>query len=201
MNTITEFDSEKATQALNLFATLEGGKVNKMKALKLIWMADRFHIRKYGRPIIGDEYFAMKFGPVPSHAKNIAVLYEKLAPEILKYAKRYIKPVNNLEFQSIRKPEKSVFSKTDLEALESIYREFGWMKPFQLAEYSHYYPEWTKHKYALKKSRRIPMKYEDFFDDPKDINVEIFNLESSQLQAAQETFVENQKIEAIWNQA
>ena len=46
-----EFDHEKATQAINFFARESGGQINKMKAIKLIYFAERYHLRKYGRPI------------------------------------------------------------------------------------------------------------------------------------------------------
>src|ERR1700683_762715 len=46
----------KATQALNYFACLSASgapfaEINKMKALKLLFFADRYHLRKYGRPV------------------------------------------------------------------------------------------------------------------------------------------------------
>lgn len=43
-----------------------------MKALQLVYFADRYHLRKFGRPITNDEYFAMPYGPVASGAKDIA---------------------------------------------------------------------------------------------------------------------------------
>ena len=65
------FSHKKATQALNFFARAAGGKINKMKALKLIYFEDRYHLRSYGRPITNDTYFAMKFGPVASACKDL----------------------------------------------------------------------------------------------------------------------------------
>ena len=56
------FDYKKATQALNFFALKEGGTINKMKALKLIYFADRYNLRKYGRPVRNDDYWAMGYG-------------------------------------------------------------------------------------------------------------------------------------------
>jgi len=200
MQNVIDFDSEKATQALNFLATLEGGKINKMKALKLIWLADRYHLRKYGRPIVGDIYYAMKNGPVPSLMKDIAQLSERLSGGILEYAKMYIRPLSSYEFTSLRKPDKSVFSTTDIEALNAVYKEFGWMSPFQLADYSHHYPEWGKQEKKLEDRKSVPMKYDDFFEDPKEINVELFNLDSSHLQAAHETFEEHKKAAVLWNQ-
>src|SRR5882724_2767190 len=66
------FSHRKATQALNFFARKAGGRINKMKALKLVYFADRYHLRKYGRPVVGDEYLAMNYGPVASGTKDLA---------------------------------------------------------------------------------------------------------------------------------
>lgn len=68
------FDYKKATQALNFFALKEGGTINKMKALKLIYFAERYHLRKYGRPVTNDDYWAMGLGTVPSGSRDISHL-------------------------------------------------------------------------------------------------------------------------------
>ena len=71
MNTGFQFAYKKATQALNFFAIENGGEIEKLHALKLIFFADRYHLRKYGRPITNDQYWAMRLGPVPSGTKDL----------------------------------------------------------------------------------------------------------------------------------
>jgi len=44
--------------------------LDKLKAVKLIYLADRLHLLKYGRPITGDTYFRLQYGPVPSLSKD-----------------------------------------------------------------------------------------------------------------------------------
>jgi len=66
------FDCRKTTQALNYFAIKAGGTINRMKAIKLVYLADRYHLRKYCRLITNDIYFAMDNGPVASGVKDIA---------------------------------------------------------------------------------------------------------------------------------
>lgn len=41
------------------------------RVCKVLYYADREHLSKYGRSITGDEYIAMKFGPVPSNVEDI----------------------------------------------------------------------------------------------------------------------------------
>ncbi len=38
MKLMLDFDYKKATQAINYLAKKEGGKINKMKAIKVIWL-------------------------------------------------------------------------------------------------------------------------------------------------------------------
>ena len=84
------FDYRKATQALNHFALKEGGQINKMKALKLVYLADRYHLRKYGRLITNDVYFAMPYGAVASGVKDIAEDSAFLGMRVRKYSARYL---------------------------------------------------------------------------------------------------------------
>jgi uncharacterized phage-associated protein len=162
------FAYRKVTQALNYFAEQSGGRINKMKALKLLFFADRFHLRKYGRPITNDEYFAMNYGPVPSGAKDL-VEGSDFRPDSEKaYAGQYLDPVDRFEFSSIAKPDSEVFSKTDLEALGYALKHFGQFDQFKLAELTHAYPEWNRHEVALKSdaTSRVKMNFSDFLDDP-----------------------------------
>jgi len=41
------------------------------KLFKILYFADSEHLAEYGRPITGDEYIAMEFGPVPSLLKDV----------------------------------------------------------------------------------------------------------------------------------
>ena len=40
---MNEFNHRKAVQALNFFSLKNGGKIEKMKAIKLLWLSDRVH--------------------------------------------------------------------------------------------------------------------------------------------------------------
>ncbi len=162
------FSYKKATQALNYFARQSGGRINKMKALKMLFFADRFHLRKYGRPITNDEYFAMNFGPVPSGGKDL-VEGSDFRPDVEKaYAGQFLNAVSRYEFSSVSEVEALVFSRTDQEALEYVWSHFGQHDEFKLAELTHEYPEWKKHEVAISggSSSRVKMTFSDFLDDP-----------------------------------
>ncbi|MEN9919783.1 MAG: hypothetical protein RL662_2219, partial [Bacteroidota bacterium] len=62
----------KIIQTINYFAQKQPDKcMSKMKVYKLLWLADRYHVRQYGRTITGDTYYALPFGLVPSKTKDI----------------------------------------------------------------------------------------------------------------------------------
>ncbi len=198
MNTIKDFDHEKATQALNLLAMFSGSKINKMKAIKLIWLSDRYHLRKYGRPIVNDIYIAMEYGPVASSVKDIANLSDFLSENEGDYARSFIAKKGKYEIESIKDPDFDVFSKTELDVLKLIYKHFSEQNQFELADYSHYYPEWKKHKDALETSSRVTMNYQDFFENPTDMKDKIFEETPEALEVAKAEFEENVQMASIW---
>ncbi|MBU2521838.1 MAG: SocA family protein [Proteobacteria bacterium] len=162
------FDHKKATQALNYFARKNGGNIDKLRVIKLIFFADRYHLRKYGQPITKGEYFAMEHGPVNSGTKDIADMTDFLSKQESEYASQFIRAVTDgHKVESCADVDTSIFSESDLEALEFAWNEFGKFSAFKLRDISHNYPEWKKHEEPILKgySSRMRMDYEDFFED------------------------------------
>jgi uncharacterized phage-associated protein len=162
------FNYKKAVQSLNFLSHKEGGKTNKMKAIKLVWLADRLHLRRHGRTITGDIYFALKHGPVPSTTRDI--LEENpfgLDEDEFNYASEFIKVTDKYNFTSQSELDDKVFSATDIKALEDIFKTYGKYDHFELRDISHQFPEWKKYESALNSrvSSRFPMLFEDFFED------------------------------------
>lgn len=164
------FSHRKATQALNFFARKAGGSINKMKALKLVYFADRYHLRKYGRPVVGDEYLAMNYGPVASGTKDLAEMSDFLGEDEARYAKKFIAPSETgRAFGSLAALDEKVFSESDRESLAFAWSRFGRADKFALSKLTHRYPDWKKHAQALdsKTVSRVPMSYRDFLEDPE----------------------------------
>lgn len=201
MKTLKEFDYKKAVQSINYLADKEGGSVDKMKVIKLIYLAERYHLRKYGRPIINDTYWAMSYGPVGSSVKDIIELSQFLSPEELAYTSKYIlrKP-NSHSIFSNKKPYKDVFSDSDIESLDFAYGKFGKMKQFDLASLSHEYPEWKKFEQSLKSkaTTREHMSYIDFFENPSFLKDDPFAMESGELEASKDIYLDSYKIANSW---
>jgi uncharacterized phage-associated protein len=190
------FDYKKATQALNYFSIKEGGIINKMKAIKLIWLSDRLHLRKYARTVTGDTYFALPNGPVPSSTRDILEQNEiSLSDDELKYSSEYLAIINRYSFKSNSDLDYKVFSQTDTGCLDTVYGLYGQYDQYQLRDLSHFFPEWKKYESALNKkiSSRFLMDELDFFSDaPKE--VDFFESHSELASLSKEVYLEDTQI-------
>lgn len=196
------FSHRKATQALNFFARKSStGAMNKMKALKLVYFADRYHLRRFGRPVVGDEYLAMNYGPVASGTKDIAEMSSFLGEEERTYAQQFLSPHDGCyEYSSIMDVDPKVFSASDREALSWAWDTFGSKDQYKLAEVTHAYPEWTKHEAALKSKSisRAPMSYRDFLAEPLPGFDPCFALDDDSRAAVAEGIDERAAFERVW---
>lgn len=193
------YNYEKAVQSLNHYALKQGGSINKMKALKLIYLADRYHLRKYGRLITNDTYFAMEYGPVPSAVKDIAERNVFLGKMESKYSQKYIAQVDKRHFRSKGPVENKVFSQSDIEALDIVWEKYGHYNEFELAELTHKYPEWKKHERALDTSPRIQMALEDLFENLDKSIDDIIVLSEQEQEDRLEQLSEMRELEALWS--
>jgi len=195
------FSYKKTTQSLNYFAREAGQSINKMKALKLIYFADRYHLRKFGRPITNDEYFAMRLGPVASGAKDIAEGSISLPDQESQYANRFINPAARYDYCSTLDVDAAVFSESGREALEFAWSTFGQYDQFKLADLTHRYPEWTKHEAALssENTSRVKMSYSDFLEDGSNMLDPCFALDDPAREIRREEIEELAVIHGLWN--
>lgn len=201
MKMLLEFDYKKAIQAINYLAKKEGGQIDKLKLVKLIYFADRYHLRRYGRPLANDAYFAMRLGPVGSSVKDIAEFSNFLDVEEIGYASKYLtRGVEDNTLVSIADTDEEVFSESEIEALGFAYKEFGSYTASKLVDITHNYPEWAKFKRVLesKETTREPMSYSDFFDNPKSASGDKFALSEEMLLASKELFEEDYRIADYW---
>jgi len=135
--------------------------VTRARLLKLIFIADRYHIRRYLRPVTGDRYFAMKLGPVATFLYN--VFKGMTSGEGI--VRRGSKP-NEMRVGE-RTYDAELFSPSDIEALDFALEKFGKLDFSKLTKIVHAYPEWAKFadRFQNNPKGREPMTFEDFFDE------------------------------------
>jgi uncharacterized phage-associated protein len=191
------FDYRKATQAVNFFALKEGSTINKMKALKLIYLADRYHLRKYGRLITNDAYVAMRKGPVASGTRDIIEKTSYISPLQRDYANLYLTP-SGYNVKSKSSPDEKVFSDSDIEALEFSWKTFGRLEKYELAKITHEYPEWIAYKEELKHKLSVQMDLAEFLNDPNSDVDKCFELTDEDRDIRREQIEEMLYLESIW---
>jgi uncharacterized phage-associated protein len=157
------FELSKGIAMLEYLLKLTGGEYNYMALLKLAFFADRYHLRTYARPVSGDEYFALKLGPVPSRMKDIISELDSYRTHI-KHNGRYDV---YLQRGQIKKDE---FSESDIEAMNFAFEYFGEIgkkDEFRLANITHAYPEWEKYReiFTMNPNGREKMNYLDFLQN------------------------------------
>ena len=192
----------KATQALNFLARQSpGGRINKLKALKLVFFADRYHLRKFGRPVTECAYFAMTHGPVASEAKHVAEDDDLLPAPARSYARKFLEKKSVYDFASVADVDKSVFSESDLEALTFAWENFGYFPKYQLRDITHHYPEWKRHEHAIKDQghKRVKIDCADFFAEPDAGYNPCHALTAKEREVARELFLQRQAFDQRWS--
>lgn len=172
----------KSKEILTYFTNKEGGKINRMKAMKLIWLSNRLHLREYGRPITNEQYFAMKNGVVPSRILDLSREKNKDGHDVI-----IGEAANTL-----------VFSKSDIKIMEIIYAAFGDKTQFELSDLSHLYPEWKKHEEHIKAGvSRCMIDEMDFFLDANIENDFFATFNKAKIPYSQELYIEYKNISSL----
>lgn len=136
------FDVQKFVNAAAYLAA-HCKDLTKMKLAKLLYFADKEHLVTYGRPVIGDRYIKMEYGPVPSMAYDLIKHDERVDVEAQALFDRYFEVAGN-DIKAKTAPNFEYLSASDCEALDSVIAKYGHLTPIQLSKLSHREPAWEK---------------------------------------------------------
>jgi len=174
------YKDKKRIQLLSYIASkLNEDSPLKEKLIKLVYLADKLFLLKYGHTITGDRLIAMQRGTACSQTLNI--MNEKLEyidePSIdylnslFEISKGKTGATTNLQLKPDALIETSCISKRELEILDYIVELFGNKRQNQLSEYTHSFPEW----------KRFEKEFEKDSESGFDIEIlDLFNLDFSQ---------------------
>ena len=160
------YNRKKAIQVLLWFLNKHGGQLNRLKLVKLIFFADREHLAKYGRPIVGGVYYTLKHGPVCS----------ELLTDIQNSDSDATLPFQNqndsYDVSSTGDHINEDFlSESDIEILEAIEQKYGHYDRFKLRDLTHELKAYKQNDPEAKGVGRLPLSYEDFFLDLDDTSI------------------------------
>ena len=162
------FRYKHAVQAINMFA--KNGKISKTKVLKLLFLSDRMHFKKYGATITGSTYGAWKMGPVSEKVKTmIESAADSEDDPVVGYMKEYLSierdsdDPKKIYLESIKDTDEKNISETHEEILFFIQEKFGLMTVDDLIAFTHKLPEYNDNYEKNQEWKEIPST--DFLKD------------------------------------
>lgn len=140
------FNARKAAQIIAFFITKSAGNsIDVLKAVKLVYLADRQSIADFGFPITDDSHVSMPHGPVNS------ATYSHVNGEYDLEAcgwSDFLEGRANYKIGAKRKftiDDLDELSDADVRALNKVWAKFGHMNKWQLRDWTHSrknVPEW-----------------------------------------------------------
>ncbi len=134
------FDPYKLANAVAYLAE-RCTEATKMKISKLLYYADKEHLLTYGRPITGDRYIKMEYGPVPSMAYSLMKHDDRASAEDQALFDERI-AIDGVKISVAAAPDLRYLSETDIEMLDLVIARYGDMTPATLSTLSHREPAW-----------------------------------------------------------
>jgi uncharacterized phage-associated protein len=162
------YDQDKVMNALAFFSQNGVADLDQMKTSKLLFLADRAHLLRYGRTITGDTYVCMENGPVPSITRDLMNARFADDPDDVSMREYFDVRHSSTYPQLIARhePDLDVFSDSDIEVLRETVEVYGKKTAWQLRELTHEFPEIGAALAARSAAKRnvIPIPFESFFD-------------------------------------
>ncbi|MEX1828850.1 Panacea domain-containing protein [Luteibacter sp. CQ10] len=123
------FQVEKAVAALAYL--FRNSEADLYAAMKMMYLADRAHLERFGRFIAGDAYVAMENGPAPDGAYRMlkAVRGDEPRATGAEAAKAAFQFLGSNKFTVARDPDYDELSRSDVECLDeaiATYKATGW---------------------------------------------------------------------------
>lgn len=132
------FDEKKATEAAAFLLKMRGGKMSYLKLIKLLYLADREALSRWGFSITNDYHVSMPHGPVVSNTYNL-MIDDAEKP----FWSQYISaPLGQYELQLLAECSTDKLSRAEERLLTEIFDRYGHMTRWQLRDFTHGLPEW-----------------------------------------------------------
>jgi uncharacterized phage-associated protein len=149
------FNEAKATEAGARLIEWRGGKMSYMKLIKLLYLADREALLRWGRPITTDRYVSMDHGPVVSNIYEI--VRAEPQPGRGSYWRRFVSaPDGNYDVSLLASPDASELSQAEESLLREVFASHGGETRWQLVDFCHTLPEWQDPEGSA-----FPIEYRD----------------------------------------
>jgi len=134
------FSEEKAAEAASIVLKEHGGRMGRLRLIKLLYFAEREAIRRIGRPIIGGRYVSMDHGPVLSEVYSH--ISKSLWVPTAGIWDRHVENTGARDVELSADATPAELSRAEIEILVQVCRRFRGMTDSQVRNESHRLPEW-----------------------------------------------------------
>jgi len=171
-----KFNEKKAIQVVALFMKKRGGAIDLLNLTKLMYLADRAALVRYGKSLTGDRYASMEKGMV------LSTTYDLSKGKIQgRYWDSYISaPSHNFIMTLLDDPNIDELSENEMELIEEVFQKYGDKPTAYLIERVHHtLPEWVdvgkssliiRYKTVLEKSGWEEEQIEEFLEQMEAIS-------------------------------
>jgi uncharacterized phage-associated protein len=124
-------------------------RADKIHLVKLMYLADKYHLMNYGRTISGDSFVAFENGPAGSKTTDILEFDGYVLREYIDLAKQLIKKGEGYQYLPSEECPLDSFdmlSESDIDALDFVINNFGKMDQWDVVDYTHQLKEWKQFK-------------------------------------------------------
>jgi hypothetical protein len=165
-----KFAAQKALAAIH-WMIQQSPRIDLHKMLKAVYFADKAHLNKYGRPIFGARYRAMRFGPVPIEIYEMAKCEPLWLAELGVDQFPWELSSYRLKLTGNSAPDMSVLSETDMEELVAGLK-LSCSLTFDARTAATHGEDWQKANLGA-------MRYEDMLDNSPDREARVNYLRES----------------------
>ncbi len=135
------FNEAKATQAAARLLTLRGGTMSYVKLIKLLYLADREALIRWGRPITTDRYISLDNGPVVSRMYDL--IRDEPPPNSFRIWPKFISNPEDYEVRLLGDPGSGELSSAERQLIDEIFAQHGHQNRWTVVDYTRSLPEWT----------------------------------------------------------
>ena len=139
----TMYLAEKTTQVAAKFVSMAGGTMPYIVLLKLLYLADRQMLVRWGVPMTYDAWYSMPYGPVLSNTYNAIKKMPVGAGAIGRdYWGRHLCK-SRYDLCVVNDPGDDLLSAAEDSIIEEIYQAHGAKNQWELIDFTHELPEWN----------------------------------------------------------
>jgi uncharacterized phage-associated protein len=150
---LAPFDINKLTQACGVLLREEPKQcATRLRLLKLLYIADREMIQERARPITGDSVAAMDHGPVLSNT------YDLIKGSQVHHCWAQHIHSERLSVSLIGDPGIDLLTRREIAKLQEVSARFVGANDYTLADYTHGFDEWKRHKPEKGSRNMIPVE-------------------------------------------